>query len=937
MGKSFTEKKSRRIFVLLTAAFMAGIGLFSTGRPAAAAVDSVCAQVKIEVKQELTLERQAFDAHMRLNNGLSQISLENIDIKVSFTDEDGTPVPASSDPDNAAALFFIRRESMENIDAVDGTGSIGPATSADVHWLIIPAPGSSNGLQQGKLYYVGAKLTYTIGSEENVTEVTPDYIFVKPLPQLALDYFLPREVYGDDAFTPIVESPVPFSLGVRVKNIGSGTAKNLKIDSAQPKIVENTQGLLLGFAIDGSEVNGSTASNSLQVDFGDIEPATAATARWIMTCTLSGQFISFDARVSHSDELGGELTSLIKQENIRTHTLVSDVLVDLPGRDAVRDFLALDEDTYRVYGTDGADTEVSDQSSVSTLAIVNPVGSRLRYALTTPVTAGFMYVKVPDPNGGKQVVVEAVRSDGKTIKKENIWLSKTRDGQGWNHFINLFDVNTTGIYSLVLDDATVLPQPPVIDFIPDHNGVETQGLAFTVTASDPNGTVPVIGIEQMPSGAVLSEQRNGAAVFSWTPFVGQAGRYEVVFTATDGALTTSRRAALIINSVLDSDGDHLLDTWELDKFGNLSRDGSGDYDGDGISDLEEFMLGSDPAIDDHAPTVPMIQEPVDGSEVVVLQPQLVVVNSSDEDGDSLTYQFELYADPGYSETIASEEGVPQGADTTGWTVPVELTENLRYYWRVRATDGYSFSLWGYGTFVVNSVNEPPGAFFISHPRDGMLVDTVRPLLEVTNSRDPDPGFLTYGFEVYAVSDLTIPVAFVDGIPAGASGITTWRLDTDLTDGVTYYWRATASDELGARSETAVGAFTVDIFHPSPSAPEIIAPQAGVEIFVTDLELTVANVTHSTSVAYLFELDVAETFDSSLKMVSEAIPAGQEGITAWRVTGLTDNMRYVWRVRVGDGEADSAWTTGEFFVSAVNKTPPTPTLNNPGDRAWVGDL
>ncbi|MGA8241866.1 MAG: chitobiase/beta-hexosaminidase C-terminal domain-containing protein [Desulfobacterales bacterium] len=937
MGKSFIEKKFRRFFMSCGAAFLTGLGLFPSAWPVAEAADTVCAQVKIEVKQELTLERQAFDAHMRINNGLSIISLEDIDIEMSLADEEGTPVPASSDPGNTAALFFIRLDSLENIDSVAGSGSIGPATSADIHWMIIPAPGSSNGLQQGKLYYVGAKLTYTIGGEVNVTEVTPDYIFVKPLPDLALDYFLPREVYGDDAFTPEVELPVPFSLGVRVKNIGNGTARNLKIDSAQPKIVENTQGLLIGFAINGSEVNGRAANNSLLVDFGNIDPATAATARWIMACTLSGQFISFDARVSHSDELGGELTSLIKQENTHTHTLVHDVLVDLPGRDTVRDFLVHDEDVCRIYETDSADTEVSDQSSASTLAFAGQDDSRLHYALTAPVTAGFMFAKLSDPNSGQKVIVEAVRSDGKTIKKENIWLSKTRNGQGWDHFINLFDVNTTGAYSVVLDDSMVLPQPPVIEFIPDRTGVESQGLAFTVAASDPNGTVPALAAEQLPAGAVLSDQGNGTAVFRWMPFVGQAGRYEVVFTATDGSLTASRRAALIINSVLDSDGDGLLDAWELEKFGSLSRDGSGDYDSDGISDLEEFQLGSDPVVGDHAPTVPAIHEPADGSEVAELQPQLVVVSSSDEDGDSLTYQFELYTDPGYSEPVVSKEGVPQGAETTSWTVPVELTENLRYYWRVRATDGYSFSLWGYGAFVVNSANEPPGSFLISQPCDVARVDTVRPLLEVTNSRDPDPGFLTYRFEVYADSGLTIPVASVGGIPAGASGTTAWRLKTDLTDDATYYWRAIASDELGVRSETAVGAFTVDLFHLSPSAPEIVAPQVGVEIVLTELELTVANVSHSAAVAYFFELDVTETFDSSLKMVSEAISPGAEGITAWPVAGLFDNTRYFWRVRVSDGPADSTWTLGNFFVSAVNETPLVPTVHNPGERAWVNSL
>lgn len=60
--------------------------------------DAVCARVKIEIKQELTLERQAFDAHMRINNGLANISLEAVNIEVSFTDEDGAPVLTSSDP-----------------------------------------------------------------------------------------------------------------------------------------------------------------------------------------------------------------------------------------------------------------------------------------------------------------------------------------------------------------------------------------------------------------------------------------------------------------------------------------------------------------------------------------------------------------------------------------------------------------------------------------------------------------------------------------------------------------------------------------------------------------------------------------------------------------------------------------------------------------------
>lgn len=45
---------------------------------------------------------------------------------------------------------------------------------------------------------------------------------------------------------------------------------------------------------------------------------------------------------------------------------------------------------------------------------------------------------------------------------------------------------------------------------------------------------------------------------------------------------------------LSSDGDCLPDEWEMERFGDLSHDGSGDADRDGMNDLEEFRVGTDP-------------------------------------------------------------------------------------------------------------------------------------------------------------------------------------------------------------------------------------------------------------------------------------------------------------------------------------------------------
>ncbi len=900
--------------------------------------NSQCAVVKIEITQELTLERQAFEAHMRISNGLSHITLENVDIDVVFADEEGNNVLASSDPDNTAALFFIRVDAKENIDDVDGAGTVSPSSSADIYWLIIPAPGSSNGRESGALYYVGATLTYTIGGEEQVTEVTPDYIFVKPMPELTLDYFLPTEVYGDDAFTSEIESPVPFSLGVRVKNSGFGVAHRLKIDSSQPKIVENEQGLLISFVIEGCEVNGQVAAESLLADFGDLEPNASAVARWQMSCSLSGSFIEFTADFSHADELGGELTSLLSAAN--SHFLIHDVLVDLTGRDAIRDFLAKDNDVYRIYESDSVDTEVLNQSAAAEIQFAGEYGSESHHILSVPATPGFMYVQFPDPYNGQNGIKGVTRSDGKYIKAENAWLSKTRDEEhNWQYFVNLFDVKTTDSYTLIFADVAVTSQPPVLQFIQDCSKSEGEQLSFIIAASDPNGTTPGFSAAPLPAGAGFVDQGNGTAIFTWTPAVGQAGSYEIIFGASDGTLEDTQRVILTIYSSGDGDGDGMPDGWEMQHFGTLDRNGTGDFDGDGIVDLNEYLYGTDPLANDNAPGVPLIQSPVAGVEVNILSPELVIENSIDPDGDPLTYEFELYADSAMTSLVSGVQ-VAETVDTTSWIVPVELEDNSWYRWRVRATDGTACSLWAYGSFFVNTENDFPGNFRISSPKNDVEVDTVTPILEVTNAGDSDEDQLTYTFEVYADSGMGTMVVSATGISLGVNGVTAWNVHADppLVDLNRYYWRALAVDAHGAQTESALVSFLINCANPAPDTPVIVSPADVSEITLSEVELLVNNVVagDGDSLTYFFELDRVKTFDSEARQTSGAISAGVD-TTAWQVTGLDDNTPYYWRVKCSDGAAESGWQTGSFLVNTANEPPSIPTIKNPGQNAWVTNL
>lgn len=426
-------KKAIILFVLIAFA--------SVNTLAFAATDSECAEVKIVINQKLSFERQAFDAKIVISNGLSSASLQNIDIQLIFLDRNKQPVIATQDPNAAEALFFYRTDSSTGIDSWNGNGTIQNSSKAEIHWLIIPTSGAAGSDALGNIYYVGANVTYTLEGKTSTVTVNPDYIMVKPLPELTLDYFLPKDVYGDDPFTSEIEPIIPFHLGVRIKNDGLGVSKNTQIESAQVKIVENKQGLLVDYGIQASFVGNQRIKNSLLLEFGDVLSNQSQVGRWIMTSSLSGEFTKFDATFTHADNLGGALTSVIKAVN--THTLIHDVRVDLPGRDDALDFLAKDVDVFRVYESEGIDTVVNDLSAGATISYNEHQGE-----LHFPQTAGFVYAKISDPWQGRVDITQIQRNDGKTIPAENIWFSKTRDKNdlSWHYFINIFDFNSTGWY-----------------------------------------------------------------------------------------------------------------------------------------------------------------------------------------------------------------------------------------------------------------------------------------------------------------------------------------------------------------------------------------------------------------------------------------------------------------------------------------------------------
>ncbi|MGH7953590.1 MAG: hypothetical protein ACREFE_16970, partial [Limisphaerales bacterium] len=254
----------------------------------------VCAQVKIVIQQQLTLERIGFDAELQVGNNDGSDPITDFSAALTF---ENPLLSTNGTVNDSSSLFFVQAPTFESINSVSGDGVIAPTTSAIIHWFIIPKPSAGGITPDGIRYLIGCKLSGKLRGVDipsDVLSAFPATIYVKPDAQLQITYFQPRDVQGDDPFTPEVESPVPFTLGVLVKNVGYGTAQSVNINSQQPKIVASNNGLLLIAQLLGARVKDQPVQpTSLNVNLGDIPPGQARKGAWDMITSLSGQFVQF--------------------------------------------------------------------------------------------------------------------------------------------------------------------------------------------------------------------------------------------------------------------------------------------------------------------------------------------------------------------------------------------------------------------------------------------------------------------------------------------------------------------------------------------------------------------------------------------------------------------------------------------------------------------
>jgi len=84
-------------------------------------------------------------------------------------------------------------------------------------------------------------------------------------------------------------------------------------------------------------------------------------------------------------------------------------------------------------------------------------------------------------------------------------------------------------------------QPPVFEPIEPKSVSEGQSLTFTVSATDPEGTTPIVSAFNLPLNAAVTDSGNGRLLFAFNPDFAQSGVYTVTFVASDGERADSER------------------------------------------------------------------------------------------------------------------------------------------------------------------------------------------------------------------------------------------------------------------------------------------------------------------------------------------------------------------------------------------------------------
>jgi hypothetical protein len=168
--------------------------------------------------------------------------------------------------------------------------------------------------------------------------------------------------------------------------------------------------------------------------------------------------------------------------------------------------------------------------------------------------------------------------------------------------------------------------------------------------------------------------------------------------------------------------------------------GEGDIVEGGIDDVV-IVAGSG----NTPPPAPVPILPSGQDTVGTGRPLLVVENSVDSDGDSLTYSYRVYGDSLLTDLVASTDDIAAGIGTTSWQLDPPLAAEGSYWWRAFAADSLEWGLASEpSSFLYLYSGPPPVADLRILKAGGCIALVWSPVPEAVSYvvyRDGQPGFV----------------------------------------------------------------------------------------------------------------------------------------------------------------------------------------------------
>ena len=318
------------------------------------------------------------------------------------------------------------------------------------------------------------------------------------------------------------------------------------------------------------------------------------------------------------------------------------------------------------------------------------------------------------------------------------------------------------------------------------------------------------------------------------------------------------------------------------------------------------------------PPLPVVKGFYPTNDVIVktLRPEIRWEATTDPDfrdyQQNLTYQIKICSDSQFPESATRL--YITAPEQTSYTISEDLTENERWFYRIRACDPHgSYSRWSsINAFITNAISEPPYTITAGFlPKDSMVVETTRPLISWLPADDPDPGQderdLYYLIRYYE-ADQKKRISQV----ASKLGATSVHLP-ELKEDHYYYYQIAAVDPDGNRGEWSKAiCFGINAIEQAPDYFQLISPYFRQDSVAMDAGF----VWHATRdkdpgsrLIYTLFYANDSLFSTNLREVVIEQPECDSIIAYYPPGGLSYASRYFWKVVATDQSGNQRWGSG----------------------------